>query len=192
LVLGYQYDDGHAVGDPILSTGSAVVKNVTFPDIKTGQYQPYEWTFGSQGCDIQIEKETGNIKILHFVTALDVGKVINPETAKGQIFGGVTQGIGAALKEKIEFDEEGIMKTTNLRRYQIPTLGDMPEKFSCIFIENPQPDGPYGARPMAEHPAIGPPPAILNAFQNATGVSISKLPLTPDKALSVLKQRRRI
>ncbi|MFX0085165.1 MAG: xanthine dehydrogenase family protein molybdopterin-binding subunit [Candidatus Hodarchaeota archaeon] len=192
LVLGYQHEDGHAVGDPILSTGSAVVRNVTFPDIETGQYQPYEWTFGSQGCDIQIEKETGKIKILHFVTALDVGKVINPETAKGQIYGGVTQGIGAALKEKILFNEEGIMKTTNLRRYQIPTLADIPEKFSCIFIENPQPNGPYGARPMAEHPVIGPPPAILNAFQNATGVSLTKLPATPDKILDALKQKRQI
>jgi carbon-monoxide dehydrogenase large subunit len=192
LVLGYQYEDGHAVGDPVLSTGSAVVRGVTFPDLETGQYQPYEWTFGSQGCDIRIEKETGKIKIIHFVTALDVGKVINPETAKGQIFGGVTQGIGAALKEKIKFDEEGIMKTTNLRRYQIPTLADMPGQFSSIFIENPQPNGPYGARPMAEHPAIGPPPAILNAFQNATGVSLTKLPATPDKVLSALKQRRGI
>ncbi len=192
LVLGYQYEDGHAVGDPILSTGSAVVRNVTIPDMESGQYQPYEWTFGSQGCDVQIEKETGKIKILHFVTALDIGKVINPETTKGQIYGGVTQGIGAALKEKILFNDKGLMKTTNLRRYQLPTLADMPEKFSCIFVENPQPDGPYGARPMAEHPVIGPPPAILNAFQNATGVSLTKLPVTPDIVLSVLKQRKRI
>jgi carbon-monoxide dehydrogenase large subunit len=189
LVLGYQYEDGHAVGNPILTTGSFVVRNVTFPDLKTGQYQPYEWTFGSQGCDIRIEKETGEIKILHFVTVLDVGKVINPDTARGQIMGGVTQGLGAALKEKIQFDEKGVMKTTNLRRYQIPTIADMPEKFTCLFIENSQPDGPFGARPMAEHPAIGPPPAILNAIQNATGISITTIPVTPDRVLDALRQR---
>ncbi len=189
LVLGYQFEDGHTVGSPILTTGASVVSNVTFPDLESGQYQPYEWTFGSQGCDIRIEKETGQIKILHFVTALDVGKVINPETAKGQIMGGVTQGLGAALKEKIEYNDDGIMKTTNFRRYQIPTIDDIPEKFTCIFVENPQPNGPYGARPMAEHPAIGPPPAILNAFQDSTGVSVTKLPLVPNRVIEALKQR---
>lgn len=189
LVLGYQYEDGHTVGNPILTTGSSVVRNVTFPDLESGQYQPYEWTFGSQGCDIRIEKETGKIKVLHFVTALDVGKVINPETAKGQIMGGVMQGLGAALKEKILYNNDGTMKTTNFRRYQIPTIADMPERFTCIFVENEQPDGPYGARPIAEHPIIGPPPAILNAFQNASGVSVTKLPLVPNRVIESLKQR---
>ncbi len=189
LVLGYKYEDGHTVGDPILATGTSVVRDVTVPDPETGQYQPYEWTFGSQGCDIQINKNNGEIKVLHFVTAIDVGKVINPETAKGQIMGGVMQGIGAALKEKIQFDEKGVMKTINLRRYRIPTMADMPEKDTFIFVENPQPNGPYGARPIAEHPIIGPPPAILNALQNATGVSITELPVTPDKVLEILEKR---
>ncbi|MFX0210667.1 MAG: xanthine dehydrogenase family protein molybdopterin-binding subunit, partial [Candidatus Hodarchaeota archaeon] len=189
LVKGYQYEDGRTVGDPVLTTGSSVVRDVTIPDLETGQYQPYEWTFGAQGCDIAIEKETGRIKVLHLVTALDIGKVINPETVRGQIFGGVMMGIGAALKEKIEFDEKGIMKTTNLKRYQVPTIADMPDKFTCILIENPQPDGPFGARPMAEHPIIGVPPAILNAFQHSTGVSLTKLPATSERVLKVLNSR---
>ncbi len=189
LVKGYQYEDGHAVGDPILSVGSSVVRNVTLPDLETGQYQAYEWTFGSQGCDIKINKKTGTIKILHFVTALDIGKVINPETTRGQITGGVMMGIGAALKERILFDEKGIMKTTNLKRYQIPTLSDLPDKQTFIFVENPQPNGPYGARPMAEHPIIGVPPAILNAFQHATGISLNKLPATPERVLEALRER---
>jgi CO/xanthine dehydrogenase Mo-binding subunit len=189
LVLGFQYEDGHTVGDPVLVTGSSVVRNVTLPDIETGQYQPYEWTFGAQGCDIRIEKATGRIKVLHFVTALDVGKVINPKTARGQITGGVLMGIGAALSEKIVFNESGIMKTVNLKRYQIPTLSEMPDKYTCIFIENPQPNGPFGARPIAEHPIIGVPPAILNAFQQATGVSLTKLPTSPEIILKVLKDR---
>jgi carbon-monoxide dehydrogenase large subunit len=189
LVKGYQYEDGHTVGDPVLAVGSSVVRNVTIPDLETGQYQPYEWTFGAQGCDIAIEKATGQIKVLHVVTALDVGRVINPETIRGQIYGGVVMGIGATLKEKIVFDEKGIMRTTNLKRYQIPTIADMPEKYTCILIENPQPDGPFGARPMAEHPIIGVPPAILNAFQHTTGVSLTKLPVTPERVLKVLTSR---
>ncbi len=189
LVLGYQFEDGHAVGDPISTTGSSVVRDVTVPDLETGQYQPYEWTFGAQGCDISIEKATGRIKVLHLVTALDIGKVINPETTRGQIYGGVMMGIGAALKEKILFNEKGVVKTTNLRKYSIPTMADMPNKYTCIFVENPQPEGPYGARPMAEHPIIGVPPAILNAFQNATGVSLIKLPAIPERVLGALKQR---
>ncbi|MHA1971508.1 MAG: xanthine dehydrogenase family protein molybdopterin-binding subunit [Candidatus Hodarchaeales archaeon] len=188
LAMGYQYEDGHTIGDPIITTGSSVVRNVTWPDLETGQYQPYEWTFGSQGVDIQINRKTGEVKVLRAVTALDVGKVINPATAEGQIMGGFMQGIGAALMEKIEFNEKGIMKTTNLRRYRIPRLSDMPE-FTCIFVENPQPDGPFGCRPMAEHPIIGPPPAIMNAIQKATGISINTLPATPDKIKDVLEKR---
>ena len=189
LVLGYQYKDGHTIGDPVLAVGSSVVRDVTLPNLETGQYQPYEWTFGAQGCDICIEKATGRIKILHFVTALDVGKVINPKTARGQITGGVLMGIGAALTEKILFDDRGIMKTSNLKRYQIPTLSEMPDIYTCILIENPQPDGPFGARPIAEHPIIGAPPAILNAFQHASGISLTKLPASPKVVLEALKDR---
>ncbi len=189
LVLGYQYEDGHTVGDPVLTIGSSVVRDVTIPNLETGEYQPYEWTFGAQGCDISIEKATGRIKVLHFATALDIGKVINPETARGQITGGVLMGIGAALKERILFNEKGIMKTVNLKRYQIPTLSDIPEKYTCILIENPQPNGPFGARPMAEHPIIGVPPAILNAFQHATGLSLTKLPASLERVLEALEQR---
>ncbi|PWI47805.1 hypothetical protein CEE45_09850 [Candidatus Heimdallarchaeota archaeon B3_Heim] len=187
LVLGYQYSDGHTVGNPILTTGSSVVRNVTFPDLETGQYQPYEWTFGSQGVDLKINKKTGEITILHFVTALDAGKVINPALARGQVTGGVMQGIGQALKEKIVYDESGNMTTTNLRRYAIPRLSDMPEKFSCIFIETPQPDGPFGARPIAEHPALGPPSVILNAIQRVTGISFTSIPVTKERMLNALK-----
>ncbi|MFX0205495.1 MAG: xanthine dehydrogenase family protein molybdopterin-binding subunit [Candidatus Hodarchaeota archaeon] len=189
LVLGYQYEDGHTVGDPVLTVGSSVVRDVTLPNLETGQYRPYEWTFGAQGCDIRIEKATGRIKVLHFITALDVGRVINPKTAHGQITGGVLMGIGAALTEKILFDDRGIMKTSNLKKYQIPTLSEMPDKYTCILIENPQPDGPFGARPIAEHPIIGAPPAILNAFQHATGISLTKLPVTPEVVLEALNDR---
>ena len=189
LVLGYQYPDGHTVGDPVFSTGSSVVRNVTLPDLESGKYHPYEWTFGSQGVDVRINKETGEVKVLHVVTVLDVGQVINPETAKGQIMGGVLQGIGASLMEKIEFDEKGEMITKNLHRYRIPSISDMP-KYTCIFVENPQPNGPFGCRPMAEHPIIGPPPAIMNAIQNATGISINKLPATPQKVLKGLEKQR--
>ncbi len=188
LVLGYQYPDGHTVGNPILSTGSSVVRNVTFPDLETGQYQPYEWTYGSQGVDLKVNKNTGKITVLHFVTALDAGKIINPRLAEGQVTGGVMQGIGQALKEKIIYDESGIMTTTNLRRYAIPRLSDMPRKYSCIFVETPQPDGPYGARPIAEHPALGPPSAILNAIQRATGVSFRSIPVTQEWMLQALKE----
>ena len=188
LVLGYQYTDGHTVGNPILTTGSSVVRDVTFPDLDTGQYQPYEWTFGTQGVDLKINKKTGKISILHFVTALDAGKVINPQLARGQVTGGVMQGIGQALKEKIVYDETGNMITTNLRRYAIPRLSDMPERYSCIFIETPQPDGPYGARPIAEHPALGPPSVILNAIQRATGLSFTSIPVTKERILESLKQ----
>ena len=188
LVMGYQYPDGHTVGDTIQCTGSSVVRGVTYPDLQTGQYQPYEWTFGSQGVDLRISKGTGEIKIVHFVTALDAGKIINPELARGQVYGGSLQGIGQALKEKIEFNEKGTMTTTNLRRYSIPRLSDMPERFSCIFVETPQPNGPFGARPIAEHSTVGPPSVILNAIENATGISFSSLPVTPKRMYDSLKK----
>ena len=163
------------------------MRGVTLPDLHTGQYQPYEWTFGSQGVDLRINKKTGEISLMHFVTALDAGKIINPDLARGQLYGGALQGIGQALKEKIIFDENGLMTSTNLRRYSIPRLSDMPEKFSSIFVETPQPNGPFGARPIAEHPALGPPSVILNAIENATGCSFTSLPVTTKRMYESLK-----
>ncbi|MHA1449970.1 MAG: xanthine dehydrogenase family protein molybdopterin-binding subunit, partial [Candidatus Hodarchaeales archaeon] len=189
LVKGFQHEDGHTVGRPVMATGSSVVRNVTLPDPDTGQYKPYEWTFGAQGCDIKISKRTGKIDVLHFVTVLDVGKVINPDTARGQILGGVMQGMGQALQEEIIFDDSGNISNTTLRKYKVPKFSDMPGKYSCYFLENPQPNGPFGARPLAEHPVIGPPPAILNALQHATGLSLNSLPATPDKVLGLLNRR---
>ena len=186
LVKGYMYEDGHTVGDPVMATGTCVVRGVHFPDPETGGGEcAYEWTFGVQGAEVRINKRTGEVKIIHFVTALDIGQVINPETARGQVMGGIMQGIGAALSEKIEFDQ-GRMTTTTLRKYKIPRFSAMPEKFTTIFVENPQPNGPYGARPMAEHPIIGTVPAILNAIQNATGKSFTKIPVTPEYLLEAL------
>ena len=80
------------------------------------------------------------------------------------------------------------MTTTNLRRYSIPRLSDMPERFSCIFVETPQPNGPFGARPIAEHSTVGPPSVILNAIENATGISFSSLPVTPKRMYDSLKK----
>jgi len=98
------------------------------------------------------------------------------------------QGIGQALTEKIDYDKSGNMTTINLRRYAIPKLSDMPEKYSCIFVETPQPNGPYGARPIAEHPALGPPSVILNAIQRATGISFTSIPVTTERMRNSLKE----
>ena len=99
-------------------------------------------------------------------------------------------GIGSALSEEIIFDSAGKIKNSNLNTYKIPSIEDMPDKYSVSFVETPQPDGPFGARCIAEHPSVSIPPAILNAFYDAAGVDIFRIPLTPARVLEALKLRK--
>lgn len=191
LTIGTISPAGSALGEPVIGVGFHMIRGVTSPDPETGRGNcAPQWTYAVQGAEIAINKNTGKITIKNLVTSLDAGKVINPELARIQMLGGMTMGMGAALTEEILFDERGRIKNPNFNTYKIPEIHDMPEKFSVSFVETPQPDGPFGARCIAEHPCVSVPPAILNAFYDAVGIDMFKIPLTPKVVLEALNGRK--
>ena len=137
--------------------------------------------------EVEVDTETGLVDILQVVFAHDLGKVINPAGAEGQVEGGFQQGMGYALMENLQFDTEaGACLTANFLDYKMPTAVEMPRKIESIFIESDEPTGPFGAKSLSEPCVIVPAPAIANAIYNATGVRIRDLPITPEKILAGL------
>jgi len=179
LARGYSYKNGLTVGKVVETVGTFRVPGVVDPDPETGMGNAAgSWTFGCQGARIRIHKESGQIEILHFATALDPGRVINPQTARGQVTGGVVQGLGATLMEKIEFKDDGQIRNINFGPYKMPRLSHMPHKFTVDFLETPNTSGPWGAKPLGEHPIVTVAPAVLNAIRDATGADFFQLPVT--------------
>lgn len=137
--------------------------------------------------ELEVDTDTGEVKILRVVFAHDIGKVINPSGAEGQVEGGFQQGMGYALMENILFDEEtGACLTADFLDYKMPTAVEMPRSIECIFIESNEPTGPFGAKSLSEPCVSVPAPAIANAIYNAIGVRIRELPITPEKILGAL------
>ena len=155
----------------------------TIPLDENGQGKPYAvYGYGVQMAEIEVDVELGIIKVIKITAAHDLGKVINPLLAEGQIEGGIAQGLGLALMEEYIPD-----KTENLHDYLIPTIGDMPE-IQSILIEKEDPEGPFGAKGLGEHVLIPTAPAILNALRNCTGAIIKKLPALPHRVLEAIKE----
>ncbi len=187
LARGYIYPNGLTVGVPVDTSGSYRIQGVTDPDPESGTGNAAgSWTFGCQAAEVRIEKKTGKIEVLHFASAFDPGKVVNPQTCRGQVIGGVVQGMGATLMEKIEFRPDGNIKNANFGPYRIPTVEDIPRKQTVTFIETPNPEGPWNAKPVAEHPIVVVAPTILNAIRDAVGVEFYRLPVRPDDILNAL------
>jgi CO/xanthine dehydrogenase Mo-binding subunit len=192
LVLGYTFENGNSIGGPVIGHGRYIAKRLTNLDLETGQGLPaLFWTYGAHGVEIEVDKETGEVEILKIVTALDAGKVLNPKLCKGQVAGGVLQGLGSALFEGFIFSEEGQLLNPSFTDNKIPTMKDIPRATEQIFVETPQPDGPYGARGIAEHPMISVPSVVGNALYNALGIDFTKLPLTKERIYLAIEKERK-
>jgi 4-hydroxybenzoyl-CoA reductase alpha subunit len=176
------YDRG---GGTIQVTGTFVPQDVAVvdPQTKHGNVS-CAYPFVAQVAEVEVNKTTGEVKVIYLSAAHDLGKVINPLLAEGQIQGAVAQGIGFALFEDLKL-ENGSTES-NFRKYRIAKATDMP-KIDTIFVETDDPNGPYGAKGLAE-PALTPiAPAIANAIYNAVGIRLKELPMTPEKVLAALK-----
>ena len=139
-----------------------------------GQGSPYAvYGYGAQLVELEVDAALGTVRLLKITAAHDLGRAINPVLARGQIEGGIAQGIGMALME-----EYLASRTENLHDYLIPSFGDVPPVES-LLIEVPDPEGPYGAKGLGEHVLIPTAPAILNAIRHATGAEITRLPALP-------------
>ena len=146
------------------------------------------YTFGTHGVRVKVDEETGKVKILKYVAAHDVGKAINPLLLEGQVYGGVMMGIGYALTEQI-IHEKGKNMNPNFRDYKILTAKDIVPLEAPIF-ETFDKDGPYGAKGIGEPGCVPTAPAIANAIYDAVGVRIKDLPITPEKVLAAIKEKK--
>ena len=144
----------------------------------------YCYSYNTQAAVVEVDTETGEVKVLHVVSAQDVGKILNPGVVEGQIHGGVMMGLGYALSEEFVI-KEGIFQTDTLRKCNIP-LADATPDITSIVLEIPHPEGPLGAKGMAEGTTMATTPAIINAIYDAVGVRITSLPATPQKILATL------
>ena len=159
-------------------------------DEATGQGDPYIiYSWATNLAKVKVDRETGQVTVLKIWSAHDVGKAINPTLAEGQIEGGVVQGMGYALTEEMLMDSAGRFLNTDLATYVIPTAADQPE-LEAMLVEQPFPDGPFGAKGFAEQPLMGIAPAIANAVRDAVGVRVTELPLTPERVWKALKLER--
>lgn len=157
----------------------------TTPLDKDGQGAPYAvYGYGAQIAEVAVDSVLGTVKVNRITAAHDLGRVINPLLAEGQVEGGVAQGLGMALME-----EYIPGRTENLHDYLIPTSGDMP-RIDTIFVEVPDPEGPMGAKGLGEHVLIPTAPAILNAIRHATGARITDLPALPHRVLAAIRKAR--
>ena len=145
------------------------------------------YAYGTQGAEVEVDTETGEIKIIRMVASHDVGKVLNPLALKGQIYGALAQGVGYALYEKLQ-SFQGKILNPNFRDYKIPSIHEMNFPIDLEFIETCDSYGPFGAKGVAEPGLVPTAPAIANAIYDAIGVRIRHLPITPEKILAELKK----
>jgi xanthine dehydrogenase molybdenum-binding subunit len=139
--------------------------------------------------EIEVDTETGVIKILKFVLAHDIGRAINPQNVEGSLEGGAAQGIGYALSEDLIIDKKtGQVLTDSFATYKMPSTLDMPD-VEVVLVEEPAPTGPFGAKGVGEPGMTNVAPAIANALYDAVGIRIHSLPITPEKVLKALKSK---
>jgi putative selenate reductase molybdopterin-binding subunit len=139
-------------------------------------------------AEVEVDTQTGKVRVLHMATAVDPGTAINPAQAEGQVEGAVAQGLGYALTEELVLDDAGRPLNPNFLDYKIFGAKDMP-KLTTILVETDEPLGPYGAKSISEVPINGPAPAIANAIFHAIGVRFYKLPIRPEDVLRALREK---
>jgi CO/xanthine dehydrogenase Mo-binding subunit len=149
----------------------------------TGECYPnFSYGYVAETVELEVDTETGEVRILKIYCADDVGKAINPMQVVGQIEGALVQAAGYVLMENF-IQKDGYVLTNMLSNYLIPTVLDIPTEIESIVLEYPEPIGPFGARGMAEMPYLPLAPAIMHAMYDATGVWFHEFPLTPERVL---------
>ena len=161
----------------------------------TAEFDPPDnvFPFGAHLALVEVDRETGAVKVLRYVAVDDCGRVINPMIVEGQVHGAIAQGLAQALYEGVEYDADGQLLTGNLTSYLLPTAADLPE-FETDRMETPSPHNPMGVKGIGEGGTIGSTPAVANAVIDALrplGVHNLDMPLTPSKIWAAIGQRVR-
>ena len=172
---------------PIIGRGRYEPPTVAF-DRKTGEGNPsIAYGFTSKIVEVEVDTNTGRVKVLHVTSASDCGRALNVRSLEGQDEGAVAMGIGHALFEKIEI-EEGKVLNPSFLEYKIASSLDMPPTIKSTWVETVDSNGPFGAKGIGEAVLVPMPAAIANAVYDAVGVRIEELPITPEKILEGLKK----
>jgi len=145
------------------------------------------WMVASQAVEVEVDVETGYLRVVQVAAAADVGRPINPTACEQQIEGGVIMGISNTLFEGFAF-EDGRILNADLTDYKVATIEDLPTIVS-IIVESDHPEAPFGAKGIGEPAAAATAPAIANALFDAVGVRITDLPITPEKILAALAEQ---
>ena len=167
-----------------------------------GQHRPIEGHGGSAQtrgapsaaahlAHVRVDRDTGEIELLGYAIAQDVGRALNPALVEGQMRGGATQSMGWALFEELRHDADGRLLTGSFLDYAIPTADRVPD-IDTLIVEVPAPDGPFGAKGIGEAPVIAGPAAIANAVAAAAGVRMRALPMTSARVWQALRERERM
>ncbi len=143
-------------------------------------------SFGCHIADVDVDIETGKVKILRYTVVQDVGTAIHPSYVEGQMMGGALQGIGWALNEEYCYDQKGEMQNPGFLDYRMPTFLDAPN-METILVEVPNPGHPYGVRGVGETPIVPPMGALHNAIARAVGVRVNSLPMSPPKLQAAIQ-----
>ncbi len=168
------------------SGGEMIGRGEAGPEI-TGNQLPVFWEVGMGSAEVEIDRETGAVRLKKFISVADVGKAIHPEHCVAQEEGAAMQGIGHTFFEQLIYDN-GQLVNPNLVDYRVPTFADVPEEFHTELVENGDGPGPFGVRGMAEGGILSVAPSVCNAIDRATGVRIRDLPLTPERVWRALRQ----
>jgi CO/xanthine dehydrogenase Mo-binding subunit len=195
--------DDLEVVDGVVRAVGAPDRSITVQEVASkalrfgGRYEPIEGlgtsaqTSGAPSVaahlsHVRVDRETGEVTVLRHVIAQDVGRVLNPVLVEGQMRGGAVQGIGWALFEQLDHDEDGQLLTGSFLDYAIPTAERVPE-IDTLIVEVPAPDGPFGAKGIGEAPVVAAPAAVANAVARAAGVRLYELPMTPPRLWQALR-----
>ena len=168
---------------PVVATYQYRAPKTTPYDPQTGRSEPnISYGYVAQAVTVEVDTETGHVRILDLVSADDVGKAVNPRLVQGQIEGAVVQAAGYTILENF-VQTGGYVQTQYLSTYLIPTVLDVPDRVQSVILEYPDPRGPWGVRGMAEMPFLPLAPAVITAVHDATGVWFHEFPLIPERVL---------
>jgi CO/xanthine dehydrogenase Mo-binding subunit len=174
---------------PAIATYVYYPPRTTMFEPETGKAEPnFAYGYVAQAVEVEVDTETGCVRLVDVICADDVGRAINPQQIEGQIEGGVVQAMGYAIHENFIM-RDGRVLTPYLSNYLIPTVLDVPARVKSVILEYAEPNGPWGVRGMAEMPYLPLTPAIAAALHDATGVWIDSFPYTPDRVLNAIRTK---
>ena len=178
-------DGGNILGRGVVRTKGGKLDRET--GLALEELTTVYWFPAAGACEVEVDTETGAVRVRKLVNVVDVGKALNPMTCKQQVAGSAMMALGQTFYESLDFDH-GQLVNPNLIDYILPSFGEIPDEMEDILVETPVKDGPFGARGTGETSITPPSPAVANAIYDAVGIRMHDLPITPEKVLRALRE----